>query len=99
MKKNTIHISAGMCAALVGASMCLPILSQTAPVKLDPKKMPAIGKVDDRFQSYNIEMLEVAGGDFRALYKPHDNPPADPQQATPGGMPASLYRYRAPINL
>ena len=97
--KNTIHISGGMCAALVGASMCLPILSQTAPVKLDPKKMPAIGKVDDRFQSYNIEMLEVTGGRFWAPYKSHANAPADTQQATPGGMPASLYRYRAPINL
>jgi hypothetical protein len=30
--------------------------------------MPRIGTIDDRFQSYNIEMLEVTGGKF---WKPY----------------------------
>ena len=37
-------------------------------VSLDPAKMPAIGTVDERFQSYNIEMVEVIGGRF---WKPY----------------------------
>ena len=37
-------------------------------VSLDPAKMPAIGTVDERFQSYNIEMVEVIGGKF---WKPY----------------------------
>ena len=31
--------------------------------------MPLIGKVDDRFQSYNVEMVEVTGGRFWAPYE------------------------------
>jgi hypothetical protein len=80
-------------------TLCLPIKSQIAPTKLDPRKMYAIGKVDERFQSYNIEMLEVTGGRFWAPYESQASAPPDTQQATPGGMPASLYRYRAPIDL
>ncbi len=34
-----------------------------------PQNMPRIGTVDDRFQSYNIEMVEVTGGRFWKPYK------------------------------
>jgi hypothetical protein len=73
--------------------------AQESPVALRPSKMPAIGKVDERFQSYNIEMIEITGGRFWAPYKQEVKPPADTAQPAPGGMPASLYRYRAPIDL
>ncbi|MCX6633157.1 MAG: cellulase family glycosylhydrolase [Candidatus Solibacter sp.] len=35
---------------------------------LAPSTMPRVGKVDDRFQSYNVEMVEVTGGRFWAPY-------------------------------
>ncbi|RXK48825.1 hypothetical protein [Aquirufa rosea] len=35
----------------------------------DIKNMKRIGQVDERFQSYNIEMCEVIGGDFWIPYK------------------------------
>ena len=35
---------------------------------LDPAKMPIIATVDERFQSCNIEMVEVIGGSF---WKPY----------------------------
>ena len=31
-------------------------------VSLEPAKMQRIGTIDERFQSYNVEMLEVTGG-------------------------------------
>jgi hypothetical protein len=68
-------------------------------VALTPKAMPVLGTVDERYQSYNIEMLEVTGGRFWAPYKTQTSAPADTAQPTPGGMPASLYRYRTPIDL
>jgi hypothetical protein len=68
-------------------------------ITLTPKTMPALGSVDERYQSYNIEMLEVTGGRFWAPYKAQTTAPADAAQTTPGGMPANLYRYRAPIDL
>ncbi len=37
-------------------------------ISLDPATMPRIGSVDERFQSYNIEMVEVTGGPF---WKPY----------------------------
>jgi hypothetical protein len=94
--KNTTRI---LLSALLTLAICPSIDSQPNPIKLDTKKMQALGTIDERFQSYNIEMVEVTGGRFWAPYKSESNAPADTQQAAPGSMPASLYRYRAPINL
>ena len=45
-------------------------MSQPASViaPLDPRLFPRIGTVDDRFQSYNVEMVEVIGSRF---WKPY----------------------------
>ncbi len=48
--------------------------------------MPRIGTVDERFQSYNIEMVEVTGGRF---WKPYGEPLA---------ADTDLYAYRPPID-
>jgi heparanase len=65
---------------------------------INPKMMPRVGTIDDRFQSYNIEMVEVTGGRF---WKPYDSTAnAEPVSANqPVGMSASLYEYRPPIDL
>ncbi len=73
-------------------------------VSVDPAKMPRIGAVDERFQSYNIEMVEVIGGRFWKPYgsttKKSDVRDAASQQGfTPAGIDPNLYRYRAPIDL
>jgi hypothetical protein len=68
--------------------------------------MPRVGTIDERFQSFNIEMLEVTGGRFWAPYKqqgeapeaPADSKP-DAKASTPPDMDPSLYRYRPPIDL
>jgi len=64
--------------------------------------MPRIGTIDERYQSFNIEMLEVTGGRFWAPYKHQaeaPTTPADSKLSTPSGMDPSMYRYRAPIDL
>jgi heparanase len=80
----------------------------SAAEHLAPATMPRIGTIDDRFQSYNIEMLEVTGGKF---WKPYDGkadsahqqkqPAADAGAggATPAGMDPNAYAYRPPIDL
>jgi hypothetical protein len=40
-----------------------------SPGRLAPSSMPRVGKVDERYQSYNVEMVEVTGGRFWAPYK------------------------------
>jgi hypothetical protein len=80
-----------------------PAASQ--PLSLTPATMPRIGAVDGRYQSYNVEMLEVTGGRFwrpygleleAALRQPAL---ASSGGDTPAGMNPGLYEYRPPIDL
>ncbi|MGB8259938.1 MAG: hypothetical protein WCE75_06290, partial [Terracidiphilus sp.] len=102
MRQNPA-LTAVLLAALLPAAAILARAQSVAPVAIDPVHLKSIGTVDERFQSYNIEMVEVTGGRFWAPYKQAATGPtatADVKPAdTPGGMPASLYRYRAPIDL
>ena len=79
---------------------CCSALAET-PV-IAPSSMPRIGTVDPRFQSYNIEMIEVTGGKFWKPYrsKPGDQSAPPPSgSSTPPGMDSNLYQYRPPIDL
>jgi heparanase len=76
-----------------------------SPLPMAPAKMPRIGTVDERFQSFNIEMVEVIGGRFwkpygkevdAALKKQHS---AEHAGSTPVGMDPSIYEQRAPLDL
>jgi len=97
------------CCALVFLSASVPGWSAPADqpvVKLTPKTMPRIGSVDERFQSYNIEMVEVTGGRFWKPYPPQTSPAStiaapvsDPKNAQPGGLDPALFQYRPPIDL
>jgi heparanase len=65
-----------------------------------PSSMPRIGTVDERFQSYNIEMVEITGGRFWKPYRSRaDDGPADSGTNAPQGMDARLVQYRPPIDL
>ncbi len=95
-----LHLVAGLIAGSI-AMFPAAALGQNA-VALTPSKMPRVGTIDERFQSYNIEMVEVTGGRFWAPYKHSDAAPAtapDAKVSTPPGMDPTLYRYRAPIDL
>jgi hypothetical protein len=63
------------------------------PVAIDLARLPIIAVLDQRFQSYNIEMVEVTGG---AFWKPYASPApaasAEPQRS-------ELYAERLPIDL
>ena len=74
-----------------------------SPISINPATLPHLGSVEERFQSYNIEMVEVTGGRFWAPYKAKGSSPAQPDSGTnksaPAGIDPSAYRYRAPIKL
>lgn len=65
----------------------LPAAACAQPLSLMPADMARIGTIDERFQSYNIEMVKVTGGRFWKPYRARTSDPAD------------LYAYRAPIDL
>jgi len=88
---------------LFGAAPSFAAQADAKPAAVAPGAMPRVGTVDERFQSYNVEAVEVTGGRF---WKPYDAPasaaPANTSgsgPAMPGGMDASLYEYRKPIDL
>jgi heparanase 1 len=80
----------------------------TARIAITPAGMARIGTVDLRFQTYNVEMLEVTGGKFWKPYGPEldailkgDKSASPPSSTgdTPAGMDPRLYEYRPPIDL
>lgn len=79
--------------ALVLTTAALPAAAQQ-----NPSTMLKVGSVDPRFQSYNVEMVEVIGGRF---WKPYGSKTAaTPSTAgTPGGIDPALFEQRTPINL
>ena len=48
--------------AIFGTVSMTAFFAGAQSVSLDPAKMRRIGTIDERFQSYNVEMLEVTGG-------------------------------------
>lgn len=70
------------------------------PVTLDPARMPRVGQVDARFQSYNVEMVEVTGGRFWAPYK-SEAAAAEPaaENLSAPGIDPNAFRTRPPIDL
>ena len=109
MKKNrAAGVAAGV--ALVGlvASAGTAPRIEAARVVLAPATMKRIATVDERFQSYNVEMAEVVGGRF---WKPYtasgtvpvpSTPPAAPNQpgaAPQVGLDPNLFQARPPIDL
>ena len=93
---------------LVSAALVVLASAVSAPASFGaqaasvaPATMPSVGTIDERYQSFNIEMVEVTGGRFWAPYKSGAAvAPAPPvKSGAPVGMDPSLYRYRAPIDL
>jgi hypothetical protein len=104
MDKNALWACAPLavfaCAGLVSASLDAPTIT------LAPGNMPRLGRVDERFQSFNVEMVEVTGGRFWKPYEqlaaPNLKPQPSAQQAgsnQPAGMNPAWFQYRPPIDL
>lgn len=79
------------------------VLAQsTQATAVNPTTLSRVGTIDERYQSYNIEMLEVTGGKFWKPYNTAPQPttqPAQPNSNQPTGMDPDLYAYRPPKNL
>lgn len=79
--------------------------ARTAPIAVAPAAMRAIGSVDERYQSYNIEMIEVMGGRWWAPYPRDGAGAASASGDTPANAPAASginaagFQYRPPEDL
>ena len=103
-RKARVGLYASVTAVLGGLACSKPPRTSSAGV-MAPDRMPRIGTVDDRFQSYNVEMVEVTGGRFWKPYKDVNallKTQASAKEAganQPAGMSPDLYEYRPPIDL
>lgn len=67
------------------APLAIAACAAIPPVPSGPlASLARLGTVDERFQSYNVEMVEITGGRFWAPY---------------GGPKGEMYRMRQPVNL
>jgi heparanase 1 len=106
MTRHFVYCAAAFATAL-GTTSCSKTPPAVAPT-LDAAKTPRVGAVDDRFRSYNVEMIEVTGGRFWKPYKDIDavlkaqasaNRSSENSASVPAGMDPNLYQQRPPINL
>ncbi|HVX76215.1 MAG TPA: hypothetical protein VHB49_08815 [Bradyrhizobium sp.] len=78
MKPTRLDRCLGLCAAILWPLILtcghgFAAEGFAAEISLVPASMPRIGRIDERFQSYNIEMVEVTGGPF---WRPYGAPGA-----------------------
>ena len=73
----------------------------SSAVKVAPGELPAVRKVDPRFQSYNVETVEVIGGRFWAPYKKPGQAAAKPDGEKSGGVDivGAMFQKREPLDL
>jgi hypothetical protein len=100
-RSNGFKVGMGIVvAALAGGQKAA---AQAPTLAVDPSRLPRLGTVDARFQSYNVEMVEVTGGRFWKPYRASASAPSDRGADNSGNMPVGgnpdLYAYRAPIDL
>jgi hypothetical protein len=79
-----------MASSGVTAALLIVLVAPSAAYgqqRIMPGRLPRLGEVDPRFQSYNIEMVEVTGGRFWKPYARHGPPDRE------------LYAERPPIDL
>jgi hypothetical protein len=78
-RHRSIALWIGVCLASLAAVGCRPGSPGTAApaesLALEPATMPRIGTIEDRFQSYNVEMLEVT----RLVLTPKNSPDGSPK--------------------
>lgn len=87
-------VGAGVLIAAMAARQCV-----AAPViRLMPAAFPAIGKVDERFQSYNIEMAQIIGARFWKPYA-HTHRASAAKAPNVAGRDANLFEARPPVDL
>jgi hypothetical protein len=102
MTKRTCF-SVGM-GILIATLMGVQNAAAQAPtLSVDPSRLPRLGTIDERFQSYNVEMVEVTGGRFWKPYGASTSAPsahgAVSAGDTPAGKDPDLFQYRPPIDL
>jgi hypothetical protein len=85
-RRRSDRVFFGFLACLIFCVDCPEALADQPAIA--PASLARTGSIDERFQSYNVEMVEVTGGRF---WKPYRTDASDTR--------SDRYAYRAPIDL
>src|SRR4051812_30036945 len=108
MNRRAFGSTATVFLGILANAACSKPPAGPQAISMEPQNFRRIGSVDDRYQSYNVEMVEVIGGRFWKPYKDIDallaaqesaKQSANHAEATPAGMDPRLYQQRPPIDL
>ena len=82
---------------------------QVIAATVSPSTLPQLATIDERFQSYNVEMAEVIVGNFWKPYGPQANAAENARQTENGGpsggaglqagQDSAMFEARPPIDL
>ena len=96
-----------LAALVAGVASAGPAMAQS--VAVSPATMPRVATVDQRYQSYNVEMAEVIGGNFWKPYDQQGKSAQNAHQASDGaqsvgvgsqaGQDRTMFEARSPIDL
>jgi hypothetical protein len=84
-----------VCAVVAAAA--LPALAQDrqpATTVVEPARMPRLATIDERFQSYNVEMAELTGG---AFWLPYEKMAEKERGAAAGATSGGYNALKAPL--
>src|SRR2546423_15094778 len=86
----------GLAVAITALAGILKAAAQIPALSLQPSQLPRLGTIDERFQSYNVEMVEVTGGNFWKPYRANASAPSGPGAA--GAVDPHPSRNRPPLD-
>jgi heparanase 1 len=107
MRKDARSVLLMALATVVHAGAAFPSRGTAQSLSLAPSEMPRVGTVDERFNSYNVEMAEIIGGTFWKPYKEQDKAARNQTEVTGtlsgaglgAGQDPAIFEARPPIGL
>ena len=102
---KALAIASAMALMMLAAGAHSPFSAGQTRASLDLSTLPRVAVVDERFQSYNVEMAEVIGARFWKRYDKNESPkaavpPGEPDRR-PGqvGIDPGMFAARPPADL
>lgn len=102
MRKKHRQFQTMLFLALLGSAASSAPPQRAPRASIAPAKMARVGTVDKRFQSFNVEMVEITGGRFWKPFAQQANAAPNTRKSSsnqPAGLDPSLFQYRPPIDL
>ena len=96
------NLDGGIIPALAVAAALFALrchLATAGEAAIVPAELPPVGTIDERFQSFNVEMVEVTGGPFWKPYSASGSAKVQEKARSAAHKKTDLVSIRSPIDL